>query len=43
MAFAKRYVSIRPDQAKWLEDHPEINVSGLLQKCLDKQIANSGE
>lgn len=29
-------VSIRKDQKDWLDTHPEINVSGLLQKAIDE-------
>lgn len=31
-------VTIRPDQASWLAVHPEINVSGLLQKAIDREM-----
>ena len=28
-------VTIRPDQKAWLDEHPAINVSGLLQQAID--------
>jgi len=31
-------VTIRPDQKAWIEKHHEINVSGLLQKAIDKEM-----
>jgi len=34
--YVKRGISIRKDQADWLKTHPEVNVSGLLQKCIDE-------
>lgn len=35
--------TIRPDQHAWLMRHPEINVSGLLQQAIDREIARAGE
>jgi len=29
-------VTIRKDQKEWVDKHPEINVSGLLQKAIDE-------
>ncbi|MCD6370336.1 MAG: hypothetical protein J7L63_02420 [Thermoplasmata archaeon] len=34
--FIRLSVSIRKDQKEWLDKHPEINVSGLLQKAIDE-------
>lgn len=31
-------LTIRPDQKAWIEKHPEINVSGLLQSAIDHEI-----
>ena len=31
-------VTIRPDQADWLREHPEINISGLLQAAIDHEM-----
>ena len=28
-------LTVRKDQKAWLEEHPEINVSGLLRKAID--------
>jgi len=28
-------VTIRADQKQWLEEHPEINLSGLVRKSID--------
>lgn len=34
----KATVTLREDQKTWLSDHPEINLSGFLQKSLDELI-----
>lgn len=34
-----RSVCFRPDQAAWLKNHKEINVSGVMQQFLDAFIA----
>ena len=34
--FVRVNVSIRKDQKEWLGKHPEVNVSGLLQKTIDE-------
>ncbi|MCK9569644.1 hypothetical protein M0R72_11945 [Candidatus Pacearchaeota archaeon] len=36
--FSKKSITIREDQASWLEEHPEINLSGHVQRWLDKLI-----
>mgnify|MGYP000554199743 CR=1 FL=1 len=36
MPSVKLSVSIRDDQKEWLERHPEINISRLLQKAIDE-------
>lgn len=33
--FIKIAVSIRRDQKQWLDNHPSINRSGLLQEAID--------
>jgi len=35
MSFA---ATIRKDQKAWLDGHPSINVSGLLQEAIDQKI-----
>ena len=37
--YPNRSVTIRPDQAAWLDAHPWINLSKLVQMKLDEQIA----
>ena len=34
--FVRINVSIRKEQKEWLDKHPEINVSGLLQKAIEE-------
>ena len=36
-------VTIRKDQKKLLDRHPEVNVSGLLQKAIDSELEYLGE
>ena len=33
-----KVIRIREDQQKWLDDHPEINLSGLCRKAMDAEI-----
>lgn len=33
--FPTRRITIRDDQASWLNNHPEISLSGLAQKAID--------
>jgi len=33
--FLSRRITIRGDQAAWLDEHPEISLSGLTQKAID--------
>ena len=40
MRFVGISVTIRRDQKEWLESHPSINVSGLLQEALDGAIGS---
>ena len=34
--YVRLSATIRKDQKEWLDKHPEINVSGLLQKAIDE-------
>ena len=34
----KRTISLRPEQAEWLKEHPEVNFSGYVQRWLDNLI-----
>lgn len=34
--FVGRRITIRQDQARWLDENPEISLSGLTQKAIDK-------
>ena len=36
-------ITIREDQYQYLQTHPELNFSGLVQQFLDKYIHNPGE
>lgn len=36
-------VTIRDDQKEYMKKHKELNLSGLLQKCLDKWIETHAE
>ena len=36
MAFTKKTITIRADQEALLKEHPEINLSGQVQRWLDK-------
>ena len=36
MKHSKMTITIRDDQKAWIKDHPEFNLSGLVQKCIDK-------
>ena len=38
-----RGVTITQEQAKWLEKHPEINLSGLLRRTLDELMKKETE
>jgi hypothetical protein len=38
----KATVTMREDQKAWLNNHPEINLSGLVQKSID-EIMHSGK
>ena len=38
MTTAKRSISLRPDQVAWLAAHPEVNLSGYIQRWLDGLI-----
>ena len=35
-------MTMREDQKAWLNNHPEINLSGLVQKSID-EIMHSGK
>lgn len=39
----RRNVTITREQDQWLETHPEINVSGLLQRCIEDLISRYRE
>ena len=36
-------VTIRADQREWLNRHPEINISGLLQNAVDAEMKSRGD
>ena len=38
----RRGVSITTEQDAWLNDHPEISLSGFVQKKLDELMEGSG-
>ncbi len=38
--FFRINVTIRADQKKWLDEHPSINVSGVLQEKIDELIGH---
>lgn len=35
MGTVDKHVTIREDQEDWLEDNPQFNLSGLVQKAID--------
>lgn len=39
MKHSKMTITIRDDQKAWIKTHPEFNLSGLAQKCIDDRIA----
>jgi len=43
MPFVKRTITIREDQDAWLKAHPEINLSGHIQRWLDNLIEAYGQ
>ena len=38
MVYPRKTITIRRDQAEWLEEHPEFSLSGLTQKSIDEEI-----
>ena len=42
MARSKLTVVVREDQRTFLDNHPEINVSGLLQRAVDHEMQRDG-
>ena len=38
--FPSKRITVRADQAAWLEKHPEISLSGLTQKAIDDYNVN---
>ncbi len=37
MMYVRKMITIRPDQAEWIEENA-INLSKLVQKCIDERM-----
>lgn len=38
MGSTTKSITIRDEQAEWLEEHPELKLSGMVQEVIDRQM-----
>jgi hypothetical protein len=41
--YSKMSITIRKDQREWADNHPSVNLSGLLQEALDKKMSEEAQ